>query len=119
MAFGKKGWRKIVVEGQIFYWTLAFRGFWDELAEKSSMNRSQLPTLNIAEIRPERDSHRLLVVYCGNEVLGFANTQVVTPKVVRKWIETACAHGWPKKCNSFELNGLDTSGVPYAGTPRK
>src|SRR4051812_43494511 len=78
MAFSTKGWRRIVVEGRIFYWQADDSAGW-----------------NLFQARPETESHRRLIVtcsQCGNQTGGFIRG--ATPEIVRVCIESAVKAGW-------------------------
>ncbi|AMV25311.1 hypothetical protein VT84_13000 [Gemmata sp. SH-PL17] len=84
MAFGKKGWRRIVVGNQVYYWQPVEADWW-----------LGTPQPNILCARPEHESHRLLTVTCGmcnNQTLGF--NWRVTPNIARVCVESATASGW-------------------------
>jgi hypothetical protein len=78
MALSTKGWRRIVVESQIFYWQ----------AESSAGG-------NLFQARPEIEPHRHLIVtcsQCSNQSGGFFRG--ATPGIVRVCIESAVKAGW-------------------------
>ncbi|VTR95437.1 Uncharacterized protein (Fragment) OS=uncultured bacterium PE=4 SV=1 [Gemmata massiliana] len=86
MAFGKKGWRRIVVGNQVYYWQSDEGRYWSARSFDSHC---------ILWARPELEPHRLLTVTCGvcnNQTLGF--NWRVTPNIARVCIESATASGW-------------------------
>src|SRR5437899_3283299 len=78
MAVRIKGWRRIVLEGQIFFWQAEASAGW-----------------NLFQARPETESHRRLIVtcgQCGNQTGGFFRG--ASPGIVRACIESAIKAGW-------------------------
>ncbi len=78
MAFSKTGWRRIVVEDQVYYW------------------QSREDSSSLLDVRLEREPNRHLAVgcgwQCGHQIGGFRG--VVTPRIVRGCIECAINSGW-------------------------
>src|ERR1700722_1716663 len=95
MAFSNKGWRRIVVEKEVYYW---------QASEADYLQGGLLDTSIIFLVRPERESHRLLIVChagCNHQVLG--SDGLVTPRIVRGCIESAIISGWPSSCLRLRL----------------
>jgi hypothetical protein len=83
MAFSTKGWRRIVVGGQVFYW---------QPPGEPSMSWV------VFYARPEVRPHRLLIatsIQCGDQPIRYAG--VASPGVVRGCIELAVEAGWPAR----------------------
>jgi len=86
MAFSTEGWRKIVVDDQIYYW---------------QTTRSP----DLFHVRPEREPNRLLWVtssQCGNDVATVFR-RGVTPRIVRDAIVVAIDHAWLAERPSMRL----------------
>jgi hypothetical protein len=78
MAFSTKGWRRIVVAGQTFFWRRGTHGGWP-----------------LFQVRPALESHRLLIAtynHCDNSTPAFSGS--ATPRTVQVAIEAALAVGW-------------------------
>lgn len=86
MAFSKKGWRKIVVANEVFYWQPGPNLFlWGEFDLSNFLLHARL----------EREPSRHLVVIhacCGNLYSGF--DWRVTPRIAQCCIECAVKSGW-------------------------
>ena len=103
MAFGKKGYRRLVVRGRVFFWRYDCQDPVIRLALAASTgagDRHDPPHVDRVLIRPEDQPHRVLRVDCG------FTCPLVTPAAVRKWLEAALVLGWPDRRDSLELNGL-------------
>ena len=78
MAFSTKGWRRIVIEGEVFYWQRHWSTGWQ-----------------LFRARPEREAHRLLIATrgeCGAHPVGFSDP--ISPQLVRSCVESGIQAGW-------------------------
>jgi hypothetical protein len=106
MAFGKKGYRRLTVGGRVFRWTYDCQDPIIRLALAASAGasaRTAPPHLDQVLVRPEERPHRLLRVSCGYAC------PLVTPGVVRGWVEAALTLGWPDQQDSLDLDGFPAS----------
>ena len=76
MAFDTEGWRKIVVESQVYYWQA------DEWSP------------DLFRVRPEREPHRLLRVRCSQCGSSHGFLRGATPGIVRAGIVCAIGNVW-------------------------
>jgi hypothetical protein len=86
MAFSKKGWRRIVLDDQVYYWQAG-----EDLATQIGL----FDQSSILHARQEREPNRLLIIkcgQCGHQIVGFSGR--VTPRIVRGCIECAIISGW-------------------------
>jgi hypothetical protein len=89
MAFSTRGWRKIVIGDQVYFW-------------QGDDEREHF------DVRPEREPHRLLTVTCdrcGQHVGGFFRG--VKPGIVRSAIEFALNEAWLKERPHMQLIVFD------------
>jgi hypothetical protein len=112
MAFARKGFRRLVVGGQVFFWRYNCQ---DPVVRAgyahSPVALALPPHLDHVVVRPEDEPHRLLHVSCGYRC------PLVTPGVIRVWIDTAAKLGWPGARRTLELDGLDAQGRIGPGSP--
>jgi hypothetical protein len=88
MVFDARGWRKLVIGDDLFYWLGS-----DRWADGSELFR----------VRPEQDAHRLLSVNrsgCGRDC-DF--DRGVNPGLVREGVELAVRFGWLTASSRFRL----------------
>jgi hypothetical protein len=103
MAFSTKGWRRIVVGGQVFYW---------QAPREPSMSWV------VFHARPEVRPHRLLTatsVQCGDRPIRYAG--VASPGVVQGCIESAVEAGWPARRARLRQVLLGDPGRPVSLDP--
>jgi hypothetical protein len=98
MAFDSRGWRKIVIGDQIFYWQLSDEG------------------LELFRVRPERDPHRLLRITNAGCGRSFGVSGWVTPGNVRGAVECAIYHAWLAGQPRLRLLAFDAP-TQYPGFP--
>lgn len=110
MAFVKRDFRRLLAGKRMFFWRYACQDPVIRMALAHSRRAlATEPHEDRVLVRPEDAPHRLLRVYCG------VGCPLVTPGVVRRWIDTAASLGWPSERVSLELDGLDESGRPGVG----
>ena len=85
MAFGKDGWRKIVLEERVYFW------------------QTQEWSPDLFQVRPERDPHRLLCVRGSQCGLRGGFLRDAMPGIVRVGIECAIKNGWLEKHSRLRL----------------
>lgn len=82
MAFSRKGWRRIVVGGQVFYWQT------EDIPWQGEQHWA------ICHARPETEPHRLLTVTNARCNRACEFSDIVSPRIVRACIESAVTTGW-------------------------
>jgi hypothetical protein len=90
MAFGKKGYRRLVVDGRILYWLYACQDplFRFSLGGSIRANPNDRPYIDHLIVRPEEEPSRMLRVTFGTDC------PLVTPRIVRACVEEAIRRGW-------------------------
>jgi hypothetical protein len=105
MAADWKNWRSIVVGGQRFRWQPTLLVAWD------AHYPDPIPP-DYVRVRSESNPNHFLHVTCGVSEIG-----VVTPGIVRAWIEAALSRGWPERVPQMQLIGVDGSRCPLVALP--